>query len=56
MTRAIGRGYRRRVRIVLLAVAATLILAAPAEAVPQWLAPVDVETGRVTIGEASQGR
>jgi hypothetical protein len=30
------------VRILLLAVAATLVLAAPAEAVPQWLAPVDV--------------
>jgi hypothetical protein len=30
------------VRILLLALAATLVIAAPAEAVPQWLAPVDV--------------
>jgi PKD domain len=42
LTRVARRGYGRPVRVLLLAVAAILVIAAPAEAVPQWLAPVTV--------------
>jgi hypothetical protein len=37
-----------RAVVLLTAVAASLALAAPAQAVPQWLAPVDVDIGRET--------